>query len=77
MSDIGDFGDIASKNQATFIDDALAAHQARRASQQAFPSLELCEDCDDEIPKARQEAELGCTRCVACQRAFELRGLPE
>lgn len=32
---------------------------------------EDCEDCGDEIPKARREKVPGATRCVSCQSAFE------
>lgn len=34
------------------------------------PSLTHCEDCDNEIPAARQ-ALGGMTRCVLCQSIFE------
>jgi phage/conjugal plasmid C-4 type zinc finger TraR family protein len=34
------------------------------------PSLTHCEDCDNEIPPARQ-ALGGKTRCVPCQTGFE------
>lgn len=34
------------------------------------PSLELCEECDREIPEARR-ALGGMTRCVPCQSTFE------
>ncbi|MGY1893647.1 TraR/DksA C4-type zinc finger protein, partial [Pseudomonas sp. SDT291_1_S447] len=34
------------------------------------PSLTHCEDCDNEIPPARQ-ALGGKTRCVPCQTSFE------
>lgn len=35
------------------------------------PSLEECEDCGDDIPKERQLAVAGCTRCIHCQTIFE------
>ena len=35
------------------------------------PSLEECEECGEDIPKARQEAIQGCKYCVHCQEAFE------
>lgn len=34
------------------------------------PSLTHCEDCDNEIPPARQTLG-GKTRCVPCQTGFE------
>jgi phage/conjugal plasmid C-4 type zinc finger TraR family protein len=40
---------------------------------EAVPSAFFCEDCDDEIPPARREAQPGCTRCAECQGIFELR----
>ncbi|MHB1059805.1 MAG: TraR/DksA C4-type zinc finger protein [Rhodanobacter sp.] len=43
--------------------------------QPAWPSLEICEDCEDEIPAERRKKQPGCTRCVACQSVYErLRG---
>jgi phage/conjugal plasmid C-4 type zinc finger TraR family protein len=35
------------------------------------PSLEECEECGEEIPKARQLAIQGCRLCVYCQEASE------
>ena len=35
------------------------------------PSLSHCEECGEEIPKARQEAVAGCKFCIDCQTYFE------
>ena len=32
---------------------------------------EECEDCGEDIPKARKDAYPSCTRCVSCQDVFE------
>jgi len=37
------------------------------------PDFGLCADCDADIPYARLEANLGATRCVACQAKAERR----
>ena len=37
----------------------------------AGPSLEECEECGEEIPKARQLAVQGCRLCIHCQTAKE------
>lgn len=37
-------------------------------------SLTECEECADDIPKARQEAVKGCRLCFDCQQAADQRG---
>jgi len=49
-------------------DQAIAAQLARPRS--TGPSLTHCQDCDGEIPAARQ-AFGGVTRCMPCQTTFE------
>lgn len=49
-------------------DHAIAAQLARKRP--SGPSLTHCEDCDAEIPAARQ-ALGGMTRCVPCQTLTE------
>lgn len=49
-------------------DQAIAAQLA--CSRPSGPSRTHCEDCDNEIPAARQ-ALGGMTRCVPCQSIFE------
>lgn len=46
------------------VEDAVA--RARRALPKG-ESITHCEDCGEEIPKARREAVPGVRRCVACQ----------
>ncbi len=47
--------------------------QEALAKQRSQPSLEECEDCGEDIPKARQEAQPGVTRCIYCQELYERR----
>lgn len=54
-----------------FLQDALAS---LRQKQTSGPGLLFCDDCGDPIPAARRQACPGCTRCVACQAAFEKKG---
>ncbi|TLX65091.1 hypothetical protein DN820_01900 [Stutzerimonas nosocomialis] len=37
-------------------------------------SLAECEECGDDIPKARQEAVKGCRLCFDCQEIADQRG---
>ncbi|SDQ54945.1 transcriptional regulator, TraR/DksA family [Pseudomonas sp. UC 17F4] len=53
-------------------DQAIAAQLAR--ARPTGPSLTHCQDCDNEIPAARQ-ALGGILRCVPCQSIFEKEGL--
>jgi len=71
MREPRDEGDIAQDYQARHNAAALADHRARMAGQAATPSLETCEDCEDEIPVGRREKQPGCTRCIDCQRVHE------
>lgn len=62
--------DYADRHNRSAIDRVLA--EARRP---VGLSLEICEDCEDEIPAERRKKQPGCTRCVACQSLHErLRG---
>ena len=45
--------------------------RARRQLPQG-PGLEHCEECEQEIPKARRKAVPGVRLCVACQEARDL-----
>lgn len=49
------------------------AMEMRRIERQknTGPGLIDCEDCGAVIPKARRQAQPGCTRCVGCQKLFE------
>lgn len=53
--------------------NAIADVRRILAKQAAQPSLEECEDCGEDIPKARQKLVLGCTRCIHCQGLYERR----
>ena len=48
--------------------------QEALAKQRLLPSLEDCEECGDEIPKERQQAIRGVTRCIYCQELLERKG---
>ncbi|WP_445357287.1 TraR/DksA family transcriptional regulator [Microbulbifer sp. ANSA002] len=50
-----------------------ALQAQRQRSNFDVPSLAQCEDCDGDIPKARQ-AFGGVTRCVECQTEYEKWG---
>ena len=47
--------------------------QAMTQQKPAGPSLTECEECGDDIPKARQEAAKGCRLCVPCGNLADLR----
>ncbi len=58
--------------------DAQEAELRRLITAQAYAipqgaSAEECEDCGKPIPGERRKAAPGCTRCVRCQKLFELR----
>ena len=52
----------------------MSAEQALRAKlekQRSQPSAEFCEECGEDIPKARQEAIPGVQLCIYCQERAE------
>ena len=49
----------------------IAEVQRKLAKQAQIPSAEFCEECGDEIPKARQKAVPGVQYCVFCQQLHE------
>jgi RNA polymerase-binding transcription factor DksA len=55
------------------IDIHLNAIEAVRRIMPTGPSLEECVDCGGKIPLARQQAALGCRRCIHCQGLLELQ----
>lgn len=65
-----DEGDVAQDYQTKHNAAALAAHRAEMSNQMARPSLEICVNCEKEIPPARREAQQGCIRCTECQALF-------
>ncbi|WP_446295348.1 TraR/DksA C4-type zinc finger protein [Vibrio vulnificus] len=50
---------------------ALANHRARRVQTAQPQSRTHCLECDDPIPKARQESINGCQYCTPCQAEKE------
>ena len=59
---------ILSLNRSTA---AVNKVQEALAKQRMLPSLEECEDCGEDIPKERQLAIRGVTRCIHCQGLVE------
>ena len=53
--------------------NAIANVRRALEAQASQPSLTHCEECDDEIPKKRQELVKGCRLCVYCQTQSERR----
>ena len=47
--------------------------QAMTQQKPVGPSLSECEECGDDIPKARQEAAKGCRLCLQCGNLADLR----
>lgn len=74
MIDPRDEGDIAQDYQTRLNAAGVAASRAEMNRQQVAPTLEICVDCENEIPPARREAQKGCTRCAECQTLFERLG---
>ncbi len=65
---MADFADLASEASGHFLDDALAAHRARRSG---GLGAARCEECGEEIPAARRAMVPTATRCVGCQSVHE------
>lgn len=63
--------EIAQINSLISNQNAISAVQAELAKQRSHPSLEECEDCGEDIPKARQQAQPGVTKCIYCQELYE------
>ena len=51
--------------------NAVADVQRKLAKQAEKPSAKTCEECGDDIPKARQKAMPGVQHCVYCQELLE------
>lgn len=69
MADIADFANDLVQER---IDQAVAARLALM-SNTVLHSLMFCEECDEPIPEARRLAQPGCTLCVGCKAADDLR----
>jgi len=63
-----DAADIAAEREAIHREESLARVRAIQAS---GPSREICEECGESIPEARQKAVPGCRLCVRCQKEHE------
>ncbi|MGR2935306.1 TraR/DksA C4-type zinc finger protein [Vibrio vulnificus] len=63
--------DRASGTETQFQQMALANHRARRVQTAQPQSRTHCLECDDPIPKARQESINGCQYCTPCQAEKE------
>lgn len=82
-----DEADIAQKNTEILDSAALKAHFARTITpregripglhpQRVRPSSRECDDCGEQIPRARLQANPAATRCVQCQAKHEQRMAP-
>jgi len=60
-------GAVQEQIDAT-VEDAI---KEARSKLPAGESLRQCEECGDEIPKARRDALPGVRRCVSCQAALD------
>ncbi len=70
-SGVNEEQELAQLNSLISNQNAIGRVQAELAKQRSQPSLAECEDCGEDIPKARQEAQPGVTRCIYCQELFE------
>ncbi len=70
-SGVNEEQELAQLNSIITNQNAIGKVQAELAKQRAQPSLEECEDCGEDIPKARQVAQPGVTRCIYCQELYE------
>ena len=72
-SGVNEEQEVAQLNSIISNQNAIDKVQQVLAKQRLQPSLEECEDCGEDIPKARQQLVLGCTRCIHCQGLYERR----
>ena len=70
-SGVNEEQELAQLNSIISNQNAISSVQALLAKQRAQPSLEECEDCGEDIPKARQQAQPGVTKCIYCQELYE------
>jgi len=70
-SGVNEEQEVAQLNSIISNQNAVSKVQEMLAKQRSQPSLEECEDCGEDIPKARREAVRGITRCIYCQGLFE------
>jgi len=72
-SGVNEEQELAQLNSIISNQNAIGRVQQELAKQRAQPSLEECEECGEDIPKARQLAQPGVTRCIFCQELHERR----
>lgn len=63
--------EVAQINSLIMNMNAERALRDQLAKQRSQPSAEFCEECGEDIPKARQEAIPGVQFCVYCQTKME------
>lgn len=66
---MADAVDIANDRAEYFLQLSLQ----RLARLPVKPSAQICEDCDEPIPLARQLSVSGCETCIDCQELRERR----
>ena len=49
------------------------AHRLAQRAAQSGPGSTHCEECGEEIPQARRQAQPSATMCIGCQSAAERR----
>jgi phage/conjugal plasmid C-4 type zinc finger TraR family protein len=72
-SGVNEEQELAQLNSIISNQNAIDKVQQVLAKQRSQPSLSECEDCGESIPKARQVAQPGVTRCIFCQELEERR----
>lgn len=60
--------DLAQKHNELHLKKSLEAHRSQQVS---GPSREICLECEEPIPEARQKASPGCSLCIDCQKELE------
>ncbi len=80
MNDVNDFeynneeeAEMAQLHSIHLHMNAVAEVQKKLAKQRQQESLSECEECGDEIPKARQIAVPGVRLCIHCKEISERR----
>jgi phage/conjugal plasmid C-4 type zinc finger TraR family protein len=72
-SGVNEEQELAQLNSIISNQNAIDKVQQALAKQRSQPSLSECEDCGEDIPKPRQVAQPGVTRCIFCQELEERR----
>lgn len=69
MGYIGNDGDHAQQAADDHVSNLIDIARSRLPT--SSTSNSECDDCGKPIPKARQLAMKGCTRCIACQNIHD------